>query len=215
MAKEILPVNFQDDILASGMNGKRRYNMITNSDGTVSFEDVTEYTQEGNPFGAQQVNSANQAINESLDKSVVIDDIDDIIANTTEGKVAGALAVANMYKRVSNDLYTKSNSSVIETSQGTTAEVLQMEVPSGKYLVLASLIPYGSGATLDLSMSLSGENGYSILSGYGEARSMQSKGCDSYYILKFSGAGVISLRVYTDIQMYISGRLAAIRIGDA
>lgn len=215
MAKEILPVNFQDDILASGMNGKRRYNMITNSDGTVSFEDVTDYTQEGNPFGAQQVNSANQAINESVDKSVVMDDIDDIIANTTGGKVAGALAVANMYKRVSNDLYTKSNSSVIETSQGTTAEVLQMEVPSGKYLVLASLIPYGSGATLDLSMSLSGENGYSILSGYGEARSMQSKGCDSYYILKFSGAGVISLRVYTDIQMYISGRLAAIRIGDA
>lgn len=215
MAKEILPVNFQDDILASGMNGKRRYNMITNSDGTVSFEDVTDYTQEGNPFGAQQVNSANQAINESVDKSVVMDDIDDIIANTTGGKVAGALAVANMYKRVSNDLYTKSNSSVIETSQGTTAEVLQMEVPSGKYLVLASLIPYGSGATLDLSMSLSGENGYSVLSGNGEARSLQSKGCNAYYILKFSGAGVISLRVYTDIQMYISGKLAAIRIGDA
>lgn len=215
MAKEVLPVNFQDDILAAGMNGKRRYNMITNSDGTVSFEDVTEYTQDGNPFGAQQVNSANQAINESVDKSVVIDDIDDIIANTTEGKVAGALAVANMYKRVSNDLYTKSNSSVIETSQGTTAEVLQMEVPSGKYLVLASLIPYGSGATLDLSMSLSGESGYSVLSGNGEARSLQSKGCNAYYILQFSGAGVISLRVYTDIQMYISGKLAAIRIGDA
>ena len=44
MAKATLPTNFKDDVLASAMGGKRRYNMIHNGDGTVSFEDVTEYS---------------------------------------------------------------------------------------------------------------------------------------------------------------------------
>ena len=45
MAKANLPVNFKDDILKENMNGKRRFKMIQNTDGTVSFEDVTDYTQ--------------------------------------------------------------------------------------------------------------------------------------------------------------------------
>ena len=44
MAKQTLPVNFKDDILNSSMGGKRRYNLIQNSNGTVSLEDVTSYT---------------------------------------------------------------------------------------------------------------------------------------------------------------------------
>ena len=55
MAKNVLPVDFQDDILAESMNGRRKYQMITNSDGTVSFVDVTEYTQVGSNFGQAQV----------------------------------------------------------------------------------------------------------------------------------------------------------------
>ena len=36
MAKATLPTNYKDDIMASSMAGKRRYNMIQNSDGTIS-----------------------------------------------------------------------------------------------------------------------------------------------------------------------------------
>lgn len=61
-----LPVNFKDDILDASMNGKRRYQLISNSDGTYSLEDVTEYTQEGSNFGAAQINATNTAVNESV-----------------------------------------------------------------------------------------------------------------------------------------------------
>lgn len=66
MAKSTLVTNFQDDILAASMGGKRRYRLIHNSDGTVSLEDATTYTQVGSNFGAAQVNATNKAVNESL-----------------------------------------------------------------------------------------------------------------------------------------------------
>ena len=97
MAKQTLPVNFKDDILASSMGGKRRYNLIQNSDGTYSLEDVTKYMQTGSDFGAAQMNQTNKAVNESCDKADVIDDPDDIFANKSNGKIAGAKAVAAIF----------------------------------------------------------------------------------------------------------------------
>lgn len=97
MAKQTLPVNFKDDILASSMGGKRKYRLIDNGDGTYSFEDVTEYTQTGSDFGAGQINATNKAVNESCDKADVIDDPDDIFANKSNGKIAGAKAVAEIF----------------------------------------------------------------------------------------------------------------------
>ena len=82
MAKEILPVDFKDDIMSESMEGRRRYRMIQNPDGTVSFEDTTEYDQIGSLFGQGQINKTNQAVNESLDKSRVIDNINDIASNS-------------------------------------------------------------------------------------------------------------------------------------
>lgn len=93
MAKQTLPVNFKDDILASSMGGKRRYNLIQNDDGTYSLEDATDYTQTGSDFGAGQMNATNKAVNESCDKADVIDDLDDIVANQANGKIAGAKSV--------------------------------------------------------------------------------------------------------------------------
>lgn len=93
MAKATLPTNFKDDVLASAMGGKRRYNMIHNSDGTVSFEDVTNYTQVGSTFGAAQINATNEAVNNAADASKIIDSLETIKANTQSGYIAGALAV--------------------------------------------------------------------------------------------------------------------------
>lgn len=93
MAKTVLPTNFKDDILNAGMNGKRRYRETTNSDGTVSLEDASVYDQVGSNFGAGQINATNTAVNESADKNTIIDNIDDIAANTKSGMIAGALAL--------------------------------------------------------------------------------------------------------------------------
>ena len=96
MAKQTLPVNFKDDILASSMGGKRKYRLIDNGDGTYSLEDATDYTQTGSDFGAGQINATNQAVNESCDKANVIETMDDIVANQASGMIAGAKAVAEL-----------------------------------------------------------------------------------------------------------------------
>lgn len=108
MAKQTLPVNFKDDILDPSMSGKRKYRLIDNGDGTVSFEDVTTYTQAGSDYGAGQINATNQAVNESCDKADVIDDLDDIMANQSTGKIAGANAV----KQINADLFFKSGDKI-------------------------------------------------------------------------------------------------------
>ena len=107
MAKNVLPVDFQDDILAESMNGRRKYQMITNSDGTVSFVDVTEYTQVGSNFGQAQVNATNEAVNESAYKNKIIDDKDDLVANSQAGMMAGALAVKAIREELNQNMFTK------------------------------------------------------------------------------------------------------------
>lgn len=64
-----LKTDYQDDVLNTSSNTKRKYNMTTNADGTVSFEDMTVYTQEGDTFSAKDINATNEAVNECL-KSV-------------------------------------------------------------------------------------------------------------------------------------------------
>lgn len=59
-----LSTDFKDDILNESVNEKRKYQMTYNDDGTVSFTDVTSYTQTGSEYGAAEVNEERQAINE-------------------------------------------------------------------------------------------------------------------------------------------------------
>ena len=59
-----LKTTYQDDILDTSVNEKRKYNMIQNADGTVSFEDVTTYSQIGDSFGAADINATNEKVNE-------------------------------------------------------------------------------------------------------------------------------------------------------
>jgi hypothetical protein len=61
-----LSTNFKDDIINTDVNERRKYRMVQNDDGTVSFEDVTDYLQEGNPFGGKEINNANKEFNQLL-----------------------------------------------------------------------------------------------------------------------------------------------------
>ena len=58
-----LRTDYKDDILDTSVNEKRKYNLITNSDGTVSLEDMTEYSQFGDSFGGADINRTNGEIN--------------------------------------------------------------------------------------------------------------------------------------------------------
>lgn len=62
-----LSTGFKDDIL-SDSSGRRKFQMIQNDDGTVSFEDVTDYSQTGSTYGAKEVNEERAAINAIIDE---------------------------------------------------------------------------------------------------------------------------------------------------
>ena len=44
-------------------DGARKYKITSNADGTSGITDETVYTQEGDPFGANDINSTNKASN--------------------------------------------------------------------------------------------------------------------------------------------------------
>lgn len=96
MAKRTLATDFKDDILAESMDGKRRYRLVENGDGTYCLEDASIYEQVGSIYGAKQVNEANEAINSSADSAKIIDDVDAVLANTVGGYMAGAMAVRGL-----------------------------------------------------------------------------------------------------------------------
>lgn len=58
-----LKTDYRNDILNPSVNERRKFQMINNPDGTVSFEDVTVYETLGDTFGAADINSTNREIN--------------------------------------------------------------------------------------------------------------------------------------------------------
>lgn len=77
MAITKLRTNFQDDIINTEITDKRRYNLIQNADGTVSFEDVTTYDQVGSIYGAEEINTTNKTVNQLLDATSHVDNTSD------------------------------------------------------------------------------------------------------------------------------------------
>lgn len=57
-----LRTDFKDSVPKNTTENKK-YKMTNNSDNTVSFTDVTEYSQEGSPYGAKEVNEEREVIN--------------------------------------------------------------------------------------------------------------------------------------------------------
>lgn len=96
-SKATLKTNYKND----SYSGKRKFKMTENSDGTVSFEDVTPYTQTGDNFGAAELNSFATAINESADKNDLMNDLADINSNQGKSKFVGALAVKALMSKLS------------------------------------------------------------------------------------------------------------------
>ena len=101
-----LPVDFKDDILNTGVNQKRKYQQTYNSDGSVSFEDVTAYQQKGSNFGAQEVNKTNGAVNNIYAERIV--DLDELDLVTEPGFFVDALAVKELNSNKSNVLHSES-----------------------------------------------------------------------------------------------------------
>jgi hypothetical protein len=52
-----LRTDYKDEILDVSVNTQRKYRQVDNGDGTISFVDATVYSQQGDPFGAGDINA--------------------------------------------------------------------------------------------------------------------------------------------------------------
>lgn len=101
-----LKTDYKDDILDSTQNLRRKFRMITNDDGTFSFEDVTDYLQYGDSFGALDLNAITNAImNECLKRTDVVDN--------TESTATNLPLSANMGRELNDKLEWKLIGSVV------------------------------------------------------------------------------------------------------
>lgn len=63
-----LKTDYQNDVFT----GKRKYKLTSNSDGTVSLDDVTVYNKTGDIFNADDINATNRAVNENAEEFDVV-----------------------------------------------------------------------------------------------------------------------------------------------
>ena len=106
-----LRTDYKDDVLDTSVNTQRKYRMITNEDGTVSFEDRTVYLQTGDAFGAGDINNTNEHL----------------------GNVAFFYADGNFYAQYGDDESTKKSLGEIEK-----AKLMEALTYSGLGLTLES-----------------------------------------------------------------------------
>lgn len=80
-----MKTDWKDDMFEGNL---RRYTLINNDDGTVSLQDATDYTQQGDAFGANELNAIGAEVNET--KKSVSDGKTLIAAAITAKRVAAA-----------------------------------------------------------------------------------------------------------------------------
>ena len=95
-----LRTNYKDDILAAAMDGKRQYQMIQNGNGTVSFVDVTDYTQNGDTFTSGDVNGIDAQVNTNTTN--IATNAGNISTNA-ENIASNTQNISNLSSRLSTD----------------------------------------------------------------------------------------------------------------
>lgn len=99
----MLKTDYLDDVLDAEVNQLRKYQMLTNDDGTVSFVDVTTYSQIGDNFSSIDINLTNENINRIYE---MIDDLE----KSDESKLPldGGTVTGNVNFMISPKIYEES-----------------------------------------------------------------------------------------------------------
>lgn len=154
-----LRTDFKDDVLNITTNEKRKYRMINNADGTVSFEDVTDYVQQGDTFGATEVNQITEKVNSCLTRQDVVDNLEStatdlpLSANTGREikeflKARGVAVEKNTTDWTDNSSrVTRSGNTICVYINVTGIPVNQKTILTGLPKPLAVLYAYSTGAT--------------------------------------------------------------------
>ena len=113
-----LPTNYTDAI----WSGLRKYALINNDDGTVSFSDVTVYTQKENSFfGAADANAMNAAMNELAGNMDTIAEKATVATQKATEAASSASSAASSASTATTAKNNASNSASSASSSATTA----------------------------------------------------------------------------------------------
>lgn len=136
-------MSLKTDYKDAMFQGSRKYQMIQNDDGTVSFEDVTEYTQTGDSFGAKDINDTNTEVEKKFDSTDVVDPM----VTTQAGFAADAKATGDALKSQNSKIWPVGSIylSVNATNPGTLFGGTWQQI-TGRFL-LAAGGGYSAGAT--------------------------------------------------------------------
>lgn len=94
-----LKTDYKDDVLDTSVNSKRTFNIV-DQDGNIIFEnvtlnDTTAYSQIGDSFGALDINSTNEAIEQVSS---------DLETHTHDGRYYTEIEIDTKFKQVNSDL---------------------------------------------------------------------------------------------------------------
>lgn len=82
-------------------DGARKYRLTANADGTTGIEDATAYAQQGDRFGAADINATNTAVNAAAGAAAAAQSTADAAmpqrGGTFTGDVSGALVTASSW----------------------------------------------------------------------------------------------------------------------
>lgn len=113
-----LPTNYTDAI----WSGLRRYALINNDDGTVSFSDVTVYAQKENSFfGAADANAMNAAMNELAGNMDTVAEKATVATQKATEAASSASSAASSASTATTAKNNASNSASSANSSATTA----------------------------------------------------------------------------------------------
>ena len=137
-----LKTDYKDDILDSTQNTRRKFRMITNDDGTFSFEDVTDYLQYGDSFGALDLNAITNAImNECLKRTDVVDNLESTETKLPLSANMGRELKENLIKYTSTSLSITTLTKTVVNGKGTAVP------PSDEYVCVSAQVGYVGGVS--------------------------------------------------------------------
>lgn len=135
MAWNNLPTNYKDAI----WNGNRKYRQINNSDGTVSFEDVTVYSQkEDSFFGADDANQMNAGMNELAKNMESVEKNAQAAKTAAETATAKATAAGNSQSAAASSASAAASSASTASSKATAASNSQTAAANSATAAAAS-----------------------------------------------------------------------------
>ena len=114
------------------MYERRKFRMENNSDGTVSLIDATSYTQEGTPFGANDVNAITKSVNALYHETIVTIPANAWSASAPYSQKVSVPSVKAIDSVTMGKAHTKSSSVTdIETFDEMAALITSAEVTDG------------------------------------------------------------------------------------